>query len=71
MEFQTRSKECALDALVARLATLGPNHPDRPKLMRTRTILGLRQILDAPSAARRPASGSRSLRSDGEDSAIA
>jgi hypothetical protein len=43
MERQTRSQQHVLDALVTKLATLGPNHPDRPNLMRT--ILGLRREL--------------------------
>ena len=40
MEFRTRSKTTALNALVAKLETLPDNHPDRPNLVRM--ILGLR-----------------------------
>jgi hypothetical protein len=53
MDFQTRSKQRVLDDLVAKMETLSPKHPDRPNLLRT--ILGLRQILDATSAASGPA----------------
>jgi len=45
MEFQTRSKTTALEALVAKLETLPDNHPDRPNLIRM--ILGLRGEAEA------------------------
>jgi hypothetical protein len=45
MEPPTRSQQRVLDALVTKLETLSPDHPDRPNLMRT--ILGLRRKLAA------------------------
>jgi hypothetical protein len=45
MERQTQSQQRVLNALVTKLETLSPDHPDRPNLMRT--ILSLRRKLAA------------------------
>jgi hypothetical protein len=53
VEFQTRSKSCVLDDLVAKLGTLPQRHPDRPNLIRM--ILGLRDEIERPESNLFPA----------------